>query len=193
MPSPIFFHEIPLQIHLRGKFQTIHFATGFSKPVDALSGMTVNLTTVQGWLYQLSSQVALNTFADPIQFLEWAQARLQKDALADTAELIQLQIRFFDQTCLQLRASHFYLQKSENCLIGESELSFDNIKNLKIFFQISDLAAFDRAVLFVIPKQLLLTNQNLLSELQSQAKVPIQQLEILDSILKFSEVILAQT
>ncbi len=191
--APIFFHEVPLQIDLRGRFQTIHFAAGFSKAIDLLSGMTVNLTSVQCWLTELSIEILSKQFSDPIQFLSWSQARLQNDASGAGAELIQVQIRFFDQTRFQHNGGQFYFQKSENCVLGESTMSFKNIKTLQILFRISDLFAFDRALAFVIPKQLVLQRQKLLAELQLQAGIPIEQIEVFDAIGKFSEVLLPQS
>lgn len=79
-----FVREVPIRIVLQGTLSSrrgflFHVAAGFSKAVDPLSGMTVDLTLVDQWLAearQLFADSALNSESETMNatLVSWVQA-----------------------------------------------------------------------------------------------------------------------
>lgn len=107
--NPIFFKEIPLQVKTQGNFYLVYLATGFSKPVDPLSGMTVNLMSVMSWQNDFKASLAKQDFSSWLEFLKSASAFFSEKASSEKAELKALQLRFFDGRILRQDLEGLYL------------------------------------------------------------------------------------
>lgn len=92
-----FFRELPFQIQIQGQLSIFRFAAGFSKSVDPLSGMTVNLKYVNSWLEALQQDCRGRHFSDPGEMLMAANAFLEPLAQEQRALVTRLQIRFENQ------------------------------------------------------------------------------------------------
>jgi len=135
--NPTFFKEIPLQLKIQGNFNLVYFATGFSKPVDPLSGMTVNLTKVIQWQNDFKLFLADQNFSSWLSFFKQATEFFQKKAVIERAELKALQVRFFEGQILRQDSSGLFLiqsgavVKNNKVFIGQSKKLFQADEDLK--------------------------------------------------------------
>lgn len=132
--NPVFFKEVPLQLRFQGDFILIFFATGFSKAVDPMSGMTVNLMNVVQWQSKFKDSLKSEDFGSWFDFFQRATLFFQNKAQSEQAELKALQVRLFDGRLLRQDAEGLFLTKSD--LVTEKEKVF--IRKTKREIKISE-------------------------------------------------------
>lgn len=184
--TPAFFRRIPLQIELEGNFQSINFAAGFSKHIDPLSGMTVNLVTVDQWLDSLSQAATQEKFLDAQAFLSWSEKKLKVLAATEAAVLSKVQMQFFDHSILSLGTAKFFFEKSQQYFFQDRQ----KLKICRLFFQLEFLGDLKKAKNYLLPKELKLAGEQDLKILADNSGLKIMKLEIFDPLLKSSEIIL---
>jgi hypothetical protein len=185
--KPRFFKEVPLQVQLQGELRLLHFAAGFSKAVDPLSGMTVNLARINQWLNQLASDLVQLNFSNALEFLSWARDQLQIQAQLEKAQVTKVQARFFDRSVLILEAGSFHLQKSQECLVGDSK-DQESLKIAQIQFWIRTPQDLQQAFRYSIPSRISATESTAISEIEKGSHLSIQQLELSNPLSKTAEI-----
>lgn len=101
-----FVREVPFRIVVQGTLSSrrgflFHVAAGFSKAVDPLSGMSVNLTSVDQWLEDARLQFATNPIdsssenitEDLVRWVEAIKLFLSQNARTEGATLTSLRFR----------------------------------------------------------------------------------------------------
>lgn len=112
--NPVFFKELPLVLQYQGKPELVHFAVGFSKTVDPMSGMTVNLKDIMDWQEQWKQMSSVSLITSWFEFFQQAHSFFQKKAALQKAESPIQQIRFFDSSILRFENGQFVMTKSQS-------------------------------------------------------------------------------
>lgn len=120
---PVFFKESPFQLQIRKESHLVHLAAGFSKSVNPLTGMTVNLVIVQQWMAELRDQADRREWNGFLVALkechQYFKALCARDFQHESESIAvpTTQFRFFDGSILKLDAApdqglQFTFQKS---------------------------------------------------------------------------------
>lgn len=186
MQGPAFFHETPLVLALPGRRELVDFAVGFRKNVDPLSGMTVNLKEILRWQELWATKIHTSHFQDHFEFLKQAHIFFSGQAQVVGAQIQALQIRFFDQSILRWDLQQFDFSRR-----APIEDVSGRVRIVRLRWSVLTEADLRTLRQFRFPQKLSLSFADaaaLRQHLESLVKVPIDRMELEDSLSGRAEI-----
>lgn len=182
-----------------------YFAAGFSKAVDPLSGMTVNLAVIQQGLSEMKDSFESQDFPDFLNalkshrdFLANFISRLQSEGTGG-AHVTSAQFRFLDGSILRWHSDSensgvFTFEKSGATVLTDLAGRPKKLRILKILFRITSDSELLQAREFVIPSVFSLPDppeEELLAELNRKTDLGLFKLELWDPMARVAQVVRA--
>lgn len=174
-------------VSVRGKPELIHFAVGFSKNVDPLTGMTVNLKEILGWLEEWKELSSRGDYPSWMDFLSQAQGFFAQQALKEKAQAAVVQAKFFDQSTLRWNGDHFSIAKQAPIVDRMARL-----RMCVIHFRLPTESDLERLRKFTLPSEIpgsFDEPEFFLTYFESVLGLPIDKAEIQDPQTKVSVIL----
>lgn len=173
-------------VSIQGKPELTNFAAGFSKAVDPLSGMTVNLRDIMIWLEQWKEQCSDGAFTSWLDFLAQAHQFFSKHAQLLKAQASAVQVKFFDQSLLRWNVVQFSIS-----IRGPIVDNLARLRICELHFRLSTESDFERVRDFILPSELpgsFDEPELFLAFFESKLGLPLEKAEIQDPETKVSAI-----
>lgn len=187
MAAPVFFKELPLILSVQGKPELVHLAAGFSKPVDALSGMTINLKDIMDWQDEWARLCASRDFSSQLDFLQEARAFFAGKAASMGAQVPAVQSRFQSGAVLRWDGRGASVARSGTVRDPQNVLRI-----CELCFAVGDSTEVSKALAFCFPESVgeSFSQASMVATIfRTQTTLKILRLAVMDPLSKISQVV----